>query len=101
MASNGGDKDEEHRGEDPKNGKLLDDASNDAASVKPEEEKEKAKQPSLLLSDLYEKPPPQIISLRELKGLLALLVEFGGTFGTAAVVIGYFSHIDPFGGFHW
>ena len=99
MAS-GGDKDEEHRGEDPKNGKL-DDASNETESQKPKEDKEKAKQPSLLLSDLYEKPPPRIISLRELKGLLALLVEFGGTFGTAAVIIGYFTHIDPFGGFHW
>jgi hypothetical protein len=87
----GGDQGEDERGQQ--------DAVDDTASTRPAE-KPKVK-PSLLLSDLYKRPTPQMISMRELKGLLALLVEFGGTFGTAAVVLGYLTHVDPFGGFHW
>jgi hypothetical protein len=33
--------------------------------------------------------------------LLALLVEYGGVYGSAACLIGFFTHIDPFGAFHW
>jgi len=39
--------------------------------------------------------PPQ------LQQLLALLTEFGGKYGTAAVVVAWLTHIDPFGGLHW
>ena len=61
------------------------------------------KPPSLLLSDLYTPPKrgPLGISMRELTGLLTLLVEYGGKYGTAAVALGYFLHVDPFGSFHW
>lgn len=41
-----------------------------------------------------ELPPQQ-------RRLIALLVEYGGLFGSAACVLGYFLKIDPFGGFHW
>ena len=57
---------------------------------------------STLLSDLYKPPSPKgPFDSGELKKLLLLLVEFGGTFGTAAVVLGFFLKIDPFGEFHW
>jgi hypothetical protein len=39
--------------------------------------------------------PPQI------RQLLALLTEFGGKLGTAAVLIAWFTNIDPFGNLHW
>jgi hypothetical protein len=39
--------------------------------------------------------PPQ------LRQLLALLTEFGGKYGTAAVLVAWLTHIDPFGGLHW
>jgi hypothetical protein len=47
-------------------------------------------------------PPPPGPSLPpQLRQLLALLTEFGGKLGTAAVVIAWFTHIDPFGDLHW
>jgi hypothetical protein len=33
--------------------------------------------------------------------LLALLTQYGGVYGTAAVVIGWLTHVDPWGGLHW
>jgi hypothetical protein len=33
--------------------------------------------------------------------LVALLVEYGGVYGSAACLLGFFLHLDPFGGFHW
>lgn len=40
------------------------------------------------------------VSQFELRRLLELLVEYGGTLGTAAVGIGLITHLDPFGGFN-
>jgi hypothetical protein len=49
-----------------------------------------------------EPPPPSGPNLPpQLQQLLALLIEFGGKLGTAAVLIAWFTHIDPFGGLHW
>lgn len=36
-----------------------------------------------------------------LRRLLVLLVEFGGIYGTIAVVVGAIAGVDPFGGLHW
>eukprot|EP00877_Chromochloris_zofingiensis_P005819 jgi/Chrzof1/15238/Cz09g32170.t1 len=33
--------------------------------------------------------------------MIAFLTEYGGVFGTAAVVTGWVTHVDPFGGLHW
>jgi hypothetical protein len=47
-------------------------------------------------------PPPSGPNLPpQLRQLLALLTEFGGKLGTAAVLIAWFTHIDPFGDIHW
>ena len=45
-----------------------------------------------------DRPPPLP---KELLQLLVVLIEYGGLVGTAAVVICYFTHIDPFGHMHW
>lgn len=37
----------------------------------------------------------------QLQYLLLLLTEFGGIYGTAAVAIAWFTHVDPFGALHW
>ncbi|GBF89787.1 hypothetical protein Rsub_02957 [Raphidocelis subcapitata] len=42
--------------------------------------------------------PPELPP--QLRRLLVLLVEYGGVYGTAASLLGYFLHIDPFGNFH-
>lgn len=44
-------------------------------------------------------PPPELPPQQ--RRLLALLVEFGGVYGTAACVLGYLLKLDPFGAFHW
>ncbi|KIY91981.1 hypothetical protein MNEG_15982, partial [Monoraphidium neglectum] len=48
-----------------------------------------------------EEPPPQPELPPQLRRLVALLVEYGGVYGTAACLFGFFLKIDPFGGFHW
>ncbi len=43
--------------------------------------------------------PPELPPMT--RRVLALLVEYGGLYGSAACILGYFLHIDPFGGLHW
>ncbi|KAF8062008.1 hypothetical protein HT031_004268 [Scenedesmus sp. PABB004] len=39
--------------------------------------------------------PPQV------RRVLALLTQYGGVYGTAAVALGWATHVDAFGGAHW
>jgi hypothetical protein len=49
-----------------------------------------------------EDPPPSGPNLPpQIRQLLALLTEFGGKLGTAAVLIAWLTNIDPFGNLHW
>lgn len=49
-----------------------------------------------------EQEPPQGPNLPpQLLRMIAFLTEYGGVFGTAAVVTGWVTHVDPFGGLHW
>ena len=60
-------------------------------SPPPGPEEDPNQQPQLPLIIL----PPQIARL------VSLLTEFGGIYGTVAVALAYFTHIDPFGNFHY
>lgn len=45
--------------------------------------------------------PPRGPRLGQLQRLLLLLTNYGGIYGTAAVVIAWFTNTDPFGSLHW
>eukprot|EP00879_Flechtneria_rotunda_P006254 GHRR01006573.1.p1 GENE.GHRR01006573.1~~GHRR01006573.1.p1 ORF type:complete len:720 (+),score=349.27 GHRR01006573.1:621-2780(+) len=68
---------------------------------KQQHQKAKRQIGNLSNKDEHPQPPRPPHLPPRLQYLLLLLTQFGGVYGTAAVVVAWFTQIDPFGGLCW